>query len=279
MLLAGCGDLGLRVAAILEAAGQRWLGLRRSPPDTMDGARWLRADLARASTLDGLPAGIDTVLYSPTPGARDPDRYREVFVKGLEHLLDRLDAAALRRVVLVSSTAVYGEHGGDWVDERTPPAPLGFNGRILLEAEQLLHRRCPQAGVVVRLAGIYGPGRLQWLKRLRQGQVSVPRQAVHWSNRIHADDAAVLLARLLRAEQVEPLYLGIDGQPLPMDGFYDAMAQWLDLPRPAAGPPPAGVGNKRLRSLHLAALGFVPRWPDAIQGCRALLADRDSGVG
>ncbi|MHC1478894.1 NAD-dependent epimerase/dehydratase family protein [Frateuria aurantia] len=271
VLLAGCGDLGLRVASILRSWGQPWLALRRTPPSDAEPAAWLAADLCRPETLAALPTAIDTVLYAPTPAARDPASYQSIFVDGLEHLLDRLGPHRLRRVVLVSSTAVYGDHAGGWVDEQTPAVPAGFNGKILLQAEQLLQRRCASAGVVVRLGGIYGPGRLQWLRRLQQGQVRVPRQVPHWSNRIHADDAAALLARLLQAPVVEPLYLGVDGQPLRLDQFYDAMAAELGLPLPLDGPAPSGVGNKRLASHRLAALGFQPHWPDAIQGCRELL--------
>lgn len=271
MLLAGCGDLGRRVAAQLQSRGLTALGLRRAPPARDEGLSWLQADLCRPQTLQALPPGIETVLYTPTPGARDPQRYRAVFVEGLGHLLDRVQGPHLRRVVMVSSTAVYGEHGGDWVDESTAPDPMGFNGRILLEAEQLLQRRCPQAGVVVRLGGIYGPGRLRWLRRLQDGEVTVPRGRPHWANRIHADDAAALLVQLLLAGAPQSLYLGVDGQPLRLDHFYDAMARELGLPMPAEGPPPSGIGSKRLRSTRLAALGFRPRWPDAITGCRALL--------
>ncbi|WP_052317921.1 NAD-dependent epimerase/dehydratase family protein [Frateuria aurantia] len=275
VLLAGCGDLGLRVAASLQARQQPALGLRRSPPAGPSSPAWIQADLCRPETLTALPRSIDTVMYSPTPGARDPARYHAVFVEGLGHLLDRLQGHDLRRVVLVSSTAVYGDLDGEWGDESTVTEPLGFNGRVLLEAEQLLQRRCPQAGVVVRLGGIYGPGRLQWLRRLQQGHVRVPRQRPHWSNRIHADDAAALLLQLLQVAEPAPLYLGVDGQPLRLDHFYDAMAVELGLPPPAEGPAPTGIGNKRLASARLAALGFRPRWPDAIHGCRALLANID----
>ena len=97
-----------------------------------------------------------------------------MFVDGLRNVLAALDASHLQRIVFVSSSAVYGEHRGGWVDEDTPPAPQGFNGRILLEAEALLAAR-PESATALRLAGLYGPGRLQLIERLRSGQAGARR--------------------------------------------------------------------------------------------------------
>ena len=111
VLLAGCGDLGMRVAQRLLARGDEVWALRRSPVrDAGDGLRWLRGDLIRPESLRELPAGITRVVYAPTPGARDEAAYRAIFVDGLQHLLDALAAAPLQRVLFVSSSAVYGEH-------------------------------------------------------------------------------------------------------------------------------------------------------------------------
>ena len=129
----------------------------------------------------------------------------------------------LQRVLLVSSSAVYGECTGDWVDEDTPAAPPGFNGEVLLEAERVLAAQ-PVPSIVLRLAGLYGPGRLQLIERLRAGQARVPRAAPHWANRIHVDDAAQAIAHLLALPDPQPLYLGVDDTPLPLDVLYDHLA-------------------------------------------------------
>jgi nucleoside-diphosphate-sugar epimerase len=179
-------------------------------------------------------------------------------------------------VLFVSSSAVYGEHEGAWVDEDTAPHPLGFNGEVLLEAERRLAAQAVPA-TVVRLAGLYGPGRLQLLDRLRAGRVAVPRERPHWANRIHVDDAAAAIAHLLLRPTVQPLYLGVDDTPLPLDVLYDHLAGLLGAPLPAAGAPPAGVGSKRLSNARLRASGFAPRWPDARVGYAALLAGDAGG--
>ncbi|MPT37299.1 MAG: NAD-dependent epimerase/dehydratase family protein, partial [Achromobacter sp.] len=136
VLLIGCGDLGQRVARRFLARGDEVLALRRHPPaDGPQGIRWLRGDISRPDGLPALPAGVTRLIHLPAPGARDPAAYRAVFIDGLANVLDALDTSRLERVVFVSSSAVYGEHDGDWVTEDTPPSPLGANGRLLLEAE------------------------------------------------------------------------------------------------------------------------------------------------
>ena len=271
VLLAGCGDLGLRVARRLHERGDEVWALRRQPPSTGEsGIRWLSADLTRPDSLRALPPGITQLVYLPTPDRRDADAYRATFIEGLQHLLAALGESSLRCVLLVSSSAMYGDHHGDWIDEDTPAAPPGFNGAILLEAERRLAAQ-PVRSIVLRLAGLYGPGRLQLLDRLRAGTARVPRRTPHWSNRIHVDDAAAAIAHLLQLADPAPLYLGVDNTPLPLDVLYDYLAHLIDAPRPLDGPPPAGVGSKRLSNARLRASAFVPRWPDARAGYAALI--------
>lgn len=271
VLLAGCGDLGVRVAQHLLARGDEVWALRRQPPEhDSSGVNWLRADLSQPDSLRALPAAITQLVYLPTPDRRDPATYRATFVVGLRHLLAALGSTTLQRALLVSSSAVYGDHGGGWVDERTPPAPLGFNGEVLLEAERVL-AAYPIRSIVLRLAGLYGPGRLQLIERLRAGQLQVPHAPPHWANRIHVDDAAAAIAHLLQLADPLSLYLGVDSTPLPLDVLYDHLAGLINVPLTAVGAAPAGVGSKRLSNARLRESGFAPRWPDARDGYAALL--------
>lgn len=270
-LLAGCGDLGERVAQRLLAQGDEVWALRRRPPEAgKRGIHWLRGDLTAPETLRGLPEGVTRLVYLPAPEARDRATYRAVYADGLRHLLDALDVRKLERVLLVSSSAVYGEHDGDWVDEDTPADPTGFNGAVLHEAEQWLAGR-PLRSIVLRLAGLYGPGRLQLIERLRAGQLRVPRETPHWANRIHVDDAAAAIVHLLGLKSPQPLYLGVDDTPMPLDELYDFLAGLVDAPLPAEGAAPAGIGSKRLSNARLRAGGWAPQWPDAREGYAALL--------
>lgn len=272
VLLAGCGDLGVRVAQRLRARGDEVWALRRTPPiDTDDGIHWLRADLTVPQSLQRLPAGVTQLVYLPAPDRRDACTYGALFADGLRNLLGAGGMATLQRVLLVSSSAVYGEHAAAWVDEDTPTAPLAFNGTLLRDVEQWLAAQ-PVRSIVLRLAGLYGPGRLQLLERLRAGSVSVPRGTPHWANRMHADDAAAAVAHVLQLADPLPLYLGVDDTPLPLDVLYDHLATLIGAPLPADGPAPANVGSKRLSNARLRASGFAPQWPDARAGYAALLA-------
>lgn len=266
VLVAGAGDVGQRVARQLAGRGHRVLALRRSEvAQGDDGVHWLRGDLTRPETLAHLPA-VDALVFAATPDRRDEAAYRAVFVDGLRHLLAALPSRPAR-TVFVSSSAVYGEHGEGWVDERTPTAPPGFNGRVLLEAERLLG----EGDVVVRLAGLYGPGRTQLFERLREGKAVVPRGKGVYANRIHVDDAAAALVHVLTLDAPERVYVGVDDTPLPIDALYDHLAGLLGAPLPGDGPSPAGVGSKRLSNARLRASGFRCRWPDAREGYAALL--------
>ncbi|HEY0197109.1 MAG TPA: NAD-dependent epimerase/dehydratase family protein [Rhodanobacter sp.] len=271
VLLAGCGDLGMRVARHLLARGDDVWALRRHPPATDNrDIHWLQGDLTRPERLRGLPDDITQLVYLPTPDRRDEAAYRAVFVDGLRRLLDVLGTTSLQRVLLVSSSAVYGDHAGDWVDESTPPAPPGFNGKVLLEAEQWLAAQ-PVTSIILRLAGLYGPGRLQLLDRLRSGRATAPRVEAHWANRIHVDDAAAAVAHLLGLADPLPLYVGADSTPLPLDVLYDRLARLIGAPPVADGTAPPGIGSKRLGNARLRDSGFALCWPDSRDGYAALI--------
>ncbi|MEN4919785.1 NAD-dependent epimerase/dehydratase family protein [Achromobacter spanius] len=273
VLLIGCGDLGQRVARRFLARGDEVHALRRHPPaGDASGIRWLQADITRPDTLRALPQGVTRLIHLPSPGGRDPEAYRGVFVDGLANVLTALDVSRLERIVFVSSSAVYGEHHGDWVTEDTPPAPQGFNGRVLLEAEAALAAR-PVSSTALRLAGLYGPGRMQLIERLRGGAAGAPVQPEHWANRIHIDDAAAAVVHLALLPDVAPVYIGCDDTPLPLHVLYAELARMIGAPEPRIAPAPANVGSKKLSNARLRASGLTLQWPDSRQGYAALLAD------
>ena len=264
--------MGQRAARLLQARGDEVYALRRHPP-TQDGSslHWLHADLTRPETLRDLPADITQLVYAPTPGVREEAAYRAIFIDGLRHMLDALRGKSLQRVLLVSSSAVYGEHLDAWVDEDTQPAPLGFNGNVLLEAERWLATQ-PIRSSVLRLAGLYGPGRMQLIERVRAGLACAPREHPHWTNRIHVDDAAGAIAHLLHLSEPQALYLGVDDTPLLLDELYGSLAALVGGPPVPEGPAPASIGSKRLSNARLRASGFRVRWPDARAGYAELWA-------
>lgn len=284
LLLAGAGDLCRRTARVLAGSGMDIYGVRRNPPPaTMDpGITWIAADLTCLQRAV-LPEGITHVLFAPTPDRRTAQAYQDVFLTALTRLLEQLDLDRLQRFLFVSSSAVYGANT-DWITERTPTVPEGFNGKILLEAERHLQTQLPDKSVRLRLSGLYGPGRIGLLKRLQDGNVTVPGTGSQWANRIHIDDAARACAHLLTLTKTMPCYIGTDSQPYQIGELYRALAAMLNAPSPkaaeqsesAADLPPQDSSptkqpeiGKRLSNARLLQSGFALLWPDALSGYRA----------
>ena len=278
ILVAGCGYVGSRLASSLVEDGDRVWGLRRGPTDLPVGVTAVRADVTDASTLGVLPKNLDALVFAVSPDSRDPAAYRAAFETGLQTLVRavREGSPDLRRVVLVSSTGVFGQRDGRWVDEGTPPEPCDETGSILLEGERGLRALEPEA-VVLRLGGIYGPGRTRTARRVVGGEVGCPPPD-RYTNRIHRDDAAGAVRHLLRLASPEALYLGVDREPAPLRDVYAWIAERAGVPGPCAGSgTEVGAGesrrasNKRCRSDRLEASGYRFAYPTYREGYASIV--------
>jgi electron-transferring-flavoprotein dehydrogenase len=259
VVVIGAGDLGSRVARLRAATGEQVFALRRRVPAAAsgDGVSWLAADLVSGAGLDALPATPDAVVVAVAPDERSEAAYRALYLDGVARALVRFKA--LPRLVFVSSTAVYGEGAGEWIDEDTAPSPPAFNGQVLLEAEASAARFATRA-TALRLSGLYGPGR-DFLRRSAL-QVSAGRR--HWSNRIHIDDAAAAVSLLLDVPTPPSLLLGNDDAPAlqwQVMNFLRAPVGLPPLPEPG-GP----VSGRRIANARLRALGWVPQYPSYREG-------------
>lgn len=277
VLIAGCGDVGCRLASRLLNEGWRVFGLRRSVAALPPGVLPVVADLAQSQCPADWPDGpLDYLVYCAAASESSERGYRAAYVDGLRHVLGwlRERGQTPRRVLFVSSTSVYGQQGGEWVDETSPVEPEGYSGRILLEAEQLLLAGEWPASVV-RLTGIYGPGRAWLINQVRQGY-RVASEPPLYGNRIHADDAAGLLAFLLQADlrgqALESLYIGVDDCPAPLHEVVAWLRDYLGVSHWAAEASIRRAGSKRCRNGRARALGWVPHYADYRQGYAALLA-------
>ncbi len=269
VLIAGCGYVGCAVATELVAAGHEVFGLRRRVERLPPGVRPIAADLAERASLGALPPATHLV-YAASAGARTERAYERAYVKGLENVLAALGDERLERVVFTSSTAVYGQSDGRWVDETSPTFPTHFTGQILLDAERLLFGR-PCSAVSLRLSGIYGPGRTRLVRMVHEGRAHAAHDV--FANRIHRDDCAGAIAHLLFHPSPEPLYLGTDDDPAPIDEVYGYVASLLGVPYPPAAPlddeadaAEKARSNKRCRNARLRASGYVPRVPSYRDG-------------
>ncbi|TFD88790.1 SDR family NAD(P)-dependent oxidoreductase [Cryobacterium lactosi] len=272
VLIAGCGDLGTEVGLRLSALGQQVVGLRRNAgvlPAALNGQS---VDLSRERP--DVPPDTDVVIVTVAAGNPDPAIYRAAYVTGLANLLDALDAARVtpRRFLMVSSTAVYDVDDGSTVDEDTPAHPGPGTDSILAEAEQLLRSRIPSA-VVLRLGGIYGPGRERLIDQVRSGRASVAERG-RLSNRIHRDDAAAMIVHLVcRAKGPDRLYLGVDSTPVPVVEVLTFLAGELGLPVPEIIETGSKRGgDKRVSNRRILETGFSFAYPSYREGYRAVLA-------
>ena len=280
MLIAGAGDLGGRLARLRASLGDDVIALRRRDFSHAAGVRGLRVDLITGEGFSHLPRRPDVLVFCAAPEQRDEAAYRALYVDGLRRLLDALE---ISRLVFVSSTAVYAQDAGEWVDEQSPARAEQFNGRVLLDAERELATH--GGGVVLRLSGLYGPGREMMLRRAREGGTGRAR----WTNRIHVDDAAAALSHLIDARAPDRLYLGNDDLPALESDVLAWLREREGLPRtapdtsqekwPEKSSNKAEVSGRRVRNARLRASGWTLAYPDFRAGYADLLSQASPSGG
>lgn len=294
VLISGCGYVGGALGTRLVRDGHEVSGLRRDPSGLPPGVRPVAADFTDPESLErALPESLDYVFHTASPGvspgmssrARE-EAYRDAYVRGPSNLISALISRgeSPRRILLTSSTGVYAQSGGEWVDETSPTEPSG-NGRWILEGEKTV-LGAPFGAVVIRLAGIYGPGRTGALDRARRYPLPGDN-AAHpaYTNRIHRDDCAGVLRHLMLLDRPEPLYLGADHEP----ATAAEIALWLAENHPgerreesskstsettsrSEGSRGRASGtNKRCSNARLVSSGYEFRYPTFREGFASLL--------
>ena len=233
ILILGCGDIGRRVTALYRAHGRAVHGLVHSDTSAARlaalGATALQGNLDQPDTLPILPTLNATLFYfapPPSHGENDPR---------LEQVLQRIPAATLpRKVIYISTSGVYGDRQGGWVTEDTPPQPTTARSQRRLAAEHALLAWGTQHAVpvvILRVGGIYGPGR--WpLARLRRGEPILRAEDCPYTNRIHADDLATVCVAAAERGQAGAIYNVSDGQPSTMAEYFTRVAERFGLPTP-----------------------------------------------
>lgn len=224
-------------------------------------------DLTRPIT-QSLPQPIDWLLHCLAPASRDEAAYRAIYVDALQRLLIALPDAP--RIAFVSSTAVYGDHHGAPVDETTECHPAEFNGRVLRAAEQWL-QDCGRQALILRLGGIYGPGRDMLLRRVHSGTPLAVSDPPLYSNRIHVDDAARAICHLLE-QDARGIYNVVDDDPAAQHDVLDWLSARLALAPLTRVSADRARDNKRVLNTRLRASGLALDYPDFRAGYGAMLA-------
>ncbi len=278
-LIVGCGYIGRRLALRLRGQGHRPRGLVRSIASAQrlvdDGITPLLCDLDRQALPPGSTAGCDLYYLAPPPRQGTEETRVARLLQGLA------ESGPPRRIVYISTTGVYGDCGGAWVDESWPARPQVDRARRRWDAEQRLRAWRASGGgelVILRVAGIYGPGKLP-LERLRRGLPMVAPEEAPWTNRIHAEDLVQACLLAMQRGRDGGLYNACDGRPGNMADYFNRVADAAGLPRPpvislaeadeqlSAGLRSYLAESRRLRNDRLLnELGLELKYPDLDSG-------------
>ena len=272
VLIVGCGDLGGEVARQLAHTGLNVIGVKRSAHQSDSSAvQIIAADVTKPESLTALNAVQPSVIiYCVAASGQTDVEYKSAYVDGLRNVLaTQKNNTQLKHVFFVSSTRVYGQDTQALLDEAVPAQPADFGGHRLLEAERLL-QTLSCGTTVLRLSGIYGPGRLRMIN-LAKSPDTWPKQNV-WSNRIHRDDAAAfivfLIKQVLAGNTVQNCFIVTDSKPVPQYEVLRWLATQLQVGVPAQLP---ASGGKRLSNKVMLETGFKLQYPDYIAGYHTLL--------
>ena len=294
IVILGCGYVGIELGRQLSDSDV--VGVRRSP-DGIDaieaaGMTGVRADLTDEAALEAVP-DADILVFAASSGGRGPDAARDIYVDGQRTVLDHFSARANlpERYVYTSSTGVYGDHDGDWVDETTPLDPVTEKTEVLAEAERVAIEGAAERdidGTVARLSGLYGPNRYR-LERYIEGPVTEG-----YLNMVHRDDAAGAIAHLLDTDSARgEAVLVVDDEPVSKWEFADWLANacGVDAPpkqttdeRLAAGDLSAAARrrietSKRCRNDRLRELGYEFQYPTFRAGYRGAIEQYQADSG
>jgi nucleoside-diphosphate-sugar epimerase len=233
VLIVGCGDVGRRVAALLRSQGRSPTCVVRSSEsrDALLAAGFDACciDLDGGETGVGWSSGYSEIYYfAPPPPVGETDPRMTAFLQGLS------SDDPPRRIVYISTSAVYGDCRGEWITEAQPLNPATARGRRRLDAEYQLMAWCGEAGcewTLLRVPGIYGPGKLP-LERLRQGLPVLREADSPYTNRIHVDDLAAVCVAAMSSRSCNTVYNVSDGHPSNMTDYFFRVADAAGLPRP-----------------------------------------------
>ena len=287
-LIFGCGYLGFRIAKLWRQRNESVLAVTRSSARARElsdeGIEPLVGDiLSHRSNSEPnwrFPAEVDTVLFAVGYERGSDQTIRDVYVEGLRNVLDALPES-VQRFVYISSTGVYGNVAGDWVNEDTVCQPTREGGKACLAAENLLRSHpLGKRSIILRLAGIYGPGRIPRAKDLLAGK-PIDAPAAGYLNLIHVDDAARIALLAEERAETPSLYVVSDGQAVVRSEYYKWLAQLLKAPPPKFVPaPPDSPAAQRagsdkrinparlMRDLHPELL-----YPSYREGLAAIVAE------
>jgi nucleoside-diphosphate-sugar epimerase len=263
VLIAGCGYVGSAAARLFAKEDWEVFGWTRSGQSAASPGKssisLAAVDITDLKTVRRNSFPADVVVHCASSGT---DSYLRVYRDGAANLATCFPSA---RIIFTSSTSVYPQRDGSSVTEDSPAEPASENAQILRQAEKII---LDHAGIVLRVAGIYGPGRSFLLRSVMNGTSVISDQFV---NQVHRDDVASAISFLARFRAVDSprIFNVVDDTPAPRSEILDWISTRVGLPlpnSPATVPPKRGRSNKRVSNAKLRALGWAPAYPSYREG-------------
>jgi len=293
VLIVGCGYVGLLLGKELARQGHTVFGLRRSARAETDlpaaGITPLCADITQPETLAKLPHDFDWVVNCAASGGGGADDYRKIYLEGNRNLIAWLADSPVKKFIYTSSTSVYGQNDGSVVTEKSPVEPDAETSKVLVETEKFLLAAVTERGfpaVILRVAGIYGPGRGHSFKTFLRGEASIEGDGARWLNMIHRDDLIGIIIAALRDAKAGEVFNAADCEPVSQRNFFEWLAAELKRPMPPTVLADAevwrrrGLTNKRVDNAKLRAdLKYEFHFPDFRAGYAAEIARLKQACG
>ena len=275
ILIVGCGSIGLKLAMELKEPHQIY-GLKRNAENLPADINGISADVTHPSSLRGkLPNKLDYIVYCLTASEFNDQAYQEIYIKGLQNLINEVSNAQLspKRLFFVSSSSVYPQDNDQWVNEETPVSPTRFSGQRLLEAESIaLNCNIPASNI--RFSGIYGGSRTRLLDQVRNGKANSDSPA--YTNRVHEDDCVLILKHLIekdiKGDTLEDCYLASDSEPIKMNELVVWMGNQIEQSgnttekSTVANAKKRSAGSKRCSNKRLLDSGYKFKYPSFREG-------------
>ena len=263
VLIAGCGYVGSATADLFHAAGWEVEGWTRSPESGIElsakSYRVRAVDIAEPAAVEKAAGDFEVVIHCASSRGGGAESYRRVYFDGAKNLIEILRPG---RFIFTSSTSVYAQTNGQWIDETSPAEPRHETGKILRQAEEFVRQ---EGGTIVRLAGIYGPGRSALLRKFLSGEARLENGGGRYQNQAHRDDIAAGLFYLATLPDDPEIVNVVDNEPLTQLECYTWLAEKLSRPVPpesaSSGVRKRGTSNKQVSNRKLRALGWTPRFP------------------
>jgi nucleoside-diphosphate-sugar epimerase len=263
VLIAGCGYVGSATADLFRAASWEVEGWTRSGGLANKPYLVRAVDIVDRDQVQSAAGEFDLIIHCASSGGGGAESYRQVYLEGARNLIEVLRPGLF---IFTSSTSVYAQRSGEWVNEESPAEPTHESGRTLRQTEEFVRQN---GGMIARLAGIYGPGRSALLRKFLSGEARIEGDGGRFINQAHRDDIAAalfLLSTLPNEQRKSGLIVNVvDNEPITQRACYEWLADKLGRPiPPTASPNPKrkrGASNKRVGNRRLRALGWALQFP------------------